>query len=250
MRILLFLLLIIITGCNQHPGSKNTVPAKIDADSLKASLTGLWKGMGKNGLIWNIRTDSVCFYQFKAAYSYIIQGRNFIIDLPGGKDTLRNITVIKDTMFFSDEGGSLTKAFRINDSVIRYVPIAGVVNDSMVKEDLKILEHDFKILSASKFGDSSTGPAKDVNACKRWTLSKKDILHIFRSSELIGGTEWDLAYAVMPCSYKGEFLMDGKKGNYEVNAGSYVTLVFKDTTIFLGCKSKRNYKYFLEHPNY
>lgn len=104
-----------------------------------------------------------------------------------------------------------------------------------------------QILSASKQLDTTLSYYRmDTAKCKNWELSKNDILHIFKFSKQISGTEWDLNYEVLPCSYKGEFIIGSKKGRYEVNAASFVILIFKDTTIYLGCNLE--YKHFLSHP--
>jgi len=113
------------------------------------------------------------------------------------------------------------------------------------------LNSTFRIISAEKQFDTTSSEFRDhLKACNKWKLSEKEILDIFKSSEQISGTEWDLSYAVLPCFYKGQFSMDGKKGDYKVNAGSFIILDYQNNTIFLGCPSKSMYKYFLEHREY
>lgn len=86
-------------------------------------------------------------------------------------------------------------------------------------------------------------------ACVNWFLTKEDIKKIFNNSKLISGTEWDLSYAVLPCFYSGEVKLDGKKGTYELNAGSYAILKFRDTAIYLGFSSGSVMKKFLSPVN-
>ncbi len=104
-----------------------------------------------------------------------------------------------------------------------------------------------RILTATKQSDTnSVHFSLDSATCKNWYLSKKDILQIFKFCKQISGTEWDLSYEVLPCSYEGEFIAGGKKGRYEINAASFVILVFRDKTIYLGCNLGD--RYFLSHP--
>ncbi len=98
----------------------------------------------------------------------------------------------------------------------------------------------------SSTADSTSSTLKDFH---RWNLTKWEISDILKSSKPISGTEWDLSYLVLPFWYKGEFLINGKKGKYEINAASFAILQINDTTIYLGCTLKSKYKYFLEHPD-
>jgi hypothetical protein len=110
-----------------------------------------------------------------------------------------------------------------------------------------------KIISSYKVYDpkSSTydSSASTLQDYKKWTLTKSDILEILKSGKEISGTEIDLKYLVLPFWYKGEFLVNGRKGKYAVNAASFVILQLNDTSIYLGCTSGRLYKYFLGHPD-
>lgn len=104
-----------------------------------------------------------------------------------------------------------------------------------------------RILSMYKDLDTTvTYYYMDTAACKNWELRQIDILRVLKLSEPISGTEWDLSYEVFPCSYKGEFVMAEKRGEYEVNAGSFVALTFRDTTIYLGYEHRD--RLFLSQP--
>jgi hypothetical protein len=98
-----FFIALIIIACNQNE-IKNTTVKKLTADdSLKIELIGKWGGMGEDTPIWDIRPDSIYYYDRSTAYSYKILNSDFIIDLPESKGVLKHVSVIKDTMFFLDE---------------------------------------------------------------------------------------------------------------------------------------------------
>ena len=72
-------------------------------DSLKIKLIGIWGGLGEESPVWDIRHDSIYYYERSTAYPYEILNGNFIIYQPVSKLILRNISVIIDTMYFLDE---------------------------------------------------------------------------------------------------------------------------------------------------
>lgn len=107
-----FVLTLIFIACNQHD-KKNTSSKKVTMeDSLKIKLIGKWGGIGEGTPVWDIRPDSIYYYERSAAYPYKILNGDFIINLPSSKGVLKQISVIKDTMFFLDEQGNTIKGYR------------------------------------------------------------------------------------------------------------------------------------------
>lgn len=84
--------------------------------------------------------------------------------------------------------------------------------------------------------------------CGAWKLSQKDILQIVRDSKEIDGQEFHHYYDVLPCYYSGKINIDGRSASYEINAGAFTTLFFKDTTVYLGYKRKDYKTFFLVGP--
>jgi len=96
--------------------------------------------------------------------------------------------------------------------------------------------------------DSSTSDIK-MHDFNNWILTQKDALKILNSGKHISGTELDLNYLALPFWYKGEFITNGRKGKFEINAASFVVITFNDSIYYLGCSSKKLRKYFLVPPS-
>lgn len=108
MKKIYFLLIIFFISCNEQPNVTNK--ANHD-DTIKAKLIGQWGDLKTLG--WDIKKDSIYYFERLASYPYKILNNNLIIDLPESKGTLRNIRVIKDTFFWLDEQGLTVKAYRM-----------------------------------------------------------------------------------------------------------------------------------------
>jgi hypothetical protein len=81
-------------------------------DSLKKNLIGKWGGLHESMPVWNIKMDSIYYYDRAKNYSYKIINNDLIINIPGSKGVLKNIFVIKDTIFFLDEQGNQVRGYR------------------------------------------------------------------------------------------------------------------------------------------
>jgi hypothetical protein len=100
-----------------------------------------------------------------------------------------------------------------------------------------------------KRGITSQSSSKDTNICKGWTLSEKDLTTTIKDSKIIGGTEWDLTFEVLPCIIFGQLKQNGKLYDFEVNGGSWTYIRAHHTTIILGNYKKEDKKYFIEGHN-
>lgn len=114
MKLIFFSIVILFITCNEHSGSKNKLPDKpTHDDTLKSKLIGKW-GDFENPM-WDIRMDSIYYFERSTAYLYKISNNDLIIYLPESKGILRNIHVIKDTLFFLDEQGLIVKGYRFKN---------------------------------------------------------------------------------------------------------------------------------------
>lgn len=102
-----------LISCNGSPSYK-TSQEKVSTkeDTLKPKLIGIWGGLGEDVPVWEIKSDSVYYFEQSAAYPYKIVDNDLIIDYPKSITVLKDIYVIKDTLFFLDEQGILTKGYR------------------------------------------------------------------------------------------------------------------------------------------
>ena len=112
MKIIFLSIAVLFISCNEQMHSINKLTHE---DSLKIELKGQWGGLGEDGAVWDFRKDSIYYYNRSAAYPYKIINRDLIIYLPESKGILKNIRVIKDTLFFLIDQGLTAKAFRFRE---------------------------------------------------------------------------------------------------------------------------------------
>lgn len=113
MKYLYLLIVVLCFSCNEYHSSRNKLShPPTSNDSLKIKILGKW-GDFKNPM-WDIREDSIYYFERSVAYPYKILNDNLIIYLPKSNGILRKIHVIKDTLFFLDEEGLTVKAYRFN----------------------------------------------------------------------------------------------------------------------------------------
>ena len=106
----------------------------------------------------------------------------------------------------------------------------------------------FTILS-SKREITKQSSATDTVTCKGWTISHKNLSNIIHNSKRINGTEWDLTFEVLPCIITGKLRQNKQIFKFEINAGSWIYIISKKTTIILGDYKKSDEKFFIIRPN-
>jgi hypothetical protein len=110
MKLFFAILAVFIYSCIQKTAPDSG--SQLVNDSLKKTLVGKWGGLNESIPIWDIQVDSIYYYDRSKAYSYEIINDDLIINLPGSKGVLKNIFVIKDTVFFLDEQGNQVRGYR------------------------------------------------------------------------------------------------------------------------------------------
>lgn len=107
------LLLFIFFACNQPSEKRIPSSTKLDiADSLKIKLLGKWGGIGESIPVWEIKQDSIYYYDRSITYPYSIIDGNIIVDFYSSRGILKNILVINDTIFFENELGVPIRGYR------------------------------------------------------------------------------------------------------------------------------------------
>lgn len=89
-----------------------------------------------------------------------------------------------------------------------------------------------------------TGP-DDISDCKKWKIRKENLPLIFKNSERIDGTTWDLAFAFTTCIVDGQIKQKDQLFEYSLNAGSWFRITCRDTSLLYGNFNKGDRKYFL-----
>jgi hypothetical protein len=112
MKIIYILIFLLFISCNTQNSNDKTTKKIIEVDSLKSKLLGHWGGLGEDNPVWEIKIDSIYYYQEKKTSPYQIVDMDMIIERPESKGILRNISVVEDTMTFYDEQGLTIKGYR------------------------------------------------------------------------------------------------------------------------------------------
>lgn len=82
---------------------------------IENNLIGKWGGLDEKTPVWDIRKDSIYYFQHLKVYSYEIINKNMIINFGNSSTVLKNIHVKKDTLFFVDDAGLLIKGYRFKE---------------------------------------------------------------------------------------------------------------------------------------
>ena len=109
---LCILLMSSLLGCKEMPNGKLRPETIKDSSSgLRNKLIGKWGGLGESKPVFEIRKDSICYFQQSTKYPYKIVNHDFVIFFPDHEGILRNIRVDHDTIFFYDDYG-LKRGYR------------------------------------------------------------------------------------------------------------------------------------------
>lgn len=136
------------------------------------------------------------------------------------------------------------------DTTVNRVYAKEIANTETDSSDTQLYrKRKISILSIEKKIDSTSDFYEDYNLrCSKWILSKTDATMILQVSKEINGSDFHDYYDVLPCYYTGKAHIDGKVAFYEINAGSFSVLRYKDTSIYLGYNKDDDKKYFLVSP--
>lgn len=101
-------------ACNS---TSNKVEKLSYEDSLQSLLFGSWGNPGEHSPVWKIDKDSIYFIQDHKAYSYRLEENNVVINKPGYQMEFKDISFIKDTIYFyGNDGGGVVMACRFKNN--------------------------------------------------------------------------------------------------------------------------------------
>ncbi len=110
MKFIYLILILFLVSCNENI---KTQPKISFEDSITATLIGKWGGQGEKDPVWEIRKDSVYYFEHLRAYPYELKNHDLIINLSNNNQVkLENTHVIVDTLFFISHLGLTTRAVR------------------------------------------------------------------------------------------------------------------------------------------
>ena len=106
---------------------------------------------------------------------------------------------------------------------------------------------EFAILSFKETHDYPSSET-DTTICETWTLNVKDIEKIIKESETISGPDWHHLFDHLPCSITGQLKQTNRTYGFQLNAGSWLTVMNNDTTIYFGYFKQDGDKLFMSTP--
>jgi hypothetical protein len=89
----------------------------------------------------------------------------------------------------------------------------------------------------------------DSLECQEWGMSIQTFSKVIKNSRSISGTEQDLAFANHSCGILGQLQQGGQHFEIELNAGAWMYIRCRDTTLLFGDFNRIDTKYFLSGPN-
>jgi hypothetical protein len=107
----ILIVVIFFTACKNNNAIKEVSIATTN-DSLISTIVGKWGG-DTGEPVWEIKKDSIHYYNEKKSYYYLIHEKDMIVLYKEGPYMLHNIHTVNDTLFFDiNNEGMITKAFR------------------------------------------------------------------------------------------------------------------------------------------
>ncbi len=104
----------LFASCNDVEDRHNPINKKVteSQNETESKIIGKWGGLGEESPVWDIRKDSIYYFQHSKAYAYKILNKNMHINFGNTSTILKNINVKSDTLFFIDDVGLLIKGYR------------------------------------------------------------------------------------------------------------------------------------------
>ncbi len=109
------------------------------------------------------------------------------------------------------------------------------------------LEVPFEIVSFHRGVTLAYSGPNDTSVCKKWEIEKENLYTIFKNSQPIDGTTWDLAFAFSTCIVEGQLKQKDQLFEYSLNAGSWFIITCRDTSLLFGDYNKKDRKFFLDY---
>jgi hypothetical protein len=159
------------------------------------------------------------------------------------------IPLILIILFSCDENSTTEVPIRDSAAKVKMKPGSDSVSSTPKRNHLGVMFHHFEPFEIVSFHRGVTleytGP-DDTSECKKWKIKKEDLPVIFKNSEPITGTTWDLAFAFTTCVVDGQVKQRGQLFDYSINAASWFSITCRDTGLLFGDYNKRDRKFFLD----
>ncbi len=111
LKTILLLVLIFALSCNNSQTTNDT-----KFDGLQTKIIGLWGGLGEDSPVWQIKKDSIYYFEEKKSYACRLDDGSLSINYNGRTFFLKDISVIEDTLIFYDEHNIKTFAYRFRNN--------------------------------------------------------------------------------------------------------------------------------------
>lgn len=109
MKYIYSILILFLVSCNDRIKSDQKISLE---DSINETLIGKWGGSSENNPTFEIRKDSIFYFEHSKAYSYKLSKQDMIINFPKLQMKWEKIHVINDTLFFFQDPGLSVRAVK------------------------------------------------------------------------------------------------------------------------------------------
>ena len=103
----------LFASCNDNKkGDANPKKKNNNERVKKNKMIGKWGGLGEATPVWDIREDSIYYFQHSKAYKYELIDKDMVVNFENYRPVFKNIHVVNDTLFFIDDIGISVRVFR------------------------------------------------------------------------------------------------------------------------------------------
>lgn len=111
-RIIFLLIILYLIGCTESSNKKDNQRKRISSNDTAKSIIGKWGGLNEEQPVFEIRKDSIYYYQTDKIFSYTMIGKDLVIDFIESKGVLKKIHREADTLIFEDSNGGVIKGYK------------------------------------------------------------------------------------------------------------------------------------------
>lgn len=104
-----------------------------------------------------------------------------------------------------------------------------------------------KVLNSEKFVDTNAIFYNSYEVqCAEWAINNTQLEYVLKNSERVRDRGFHHYVSALPASYSGDILFNGKRARFEINAGAFSKIIFKDSSFAFEYKRTDYPKFFIE----
>ena len=163
------------------------------------------------------------------------------------------ITILTSFLFFAC-GEKSAKELTTKDTEVKlessdsdFQPDNDLIIATKKLESYLNLQETFGISGIKKLSNYPSSDSDTVQ-CIKWNLSENQIKNIIKDSRLMNGPDWHYLFGHYPCVVSGQLNQKNQTFEFNINAGSWLTIKLPDTIIHFGYFDQTYRHLFLDGP--